>query len=51
MLDDPREGHRLTDDPEAREETAPEKKPPNDAQDRATIEEFRREGVGVSAKE
>ena len=51
MSDDPRDGHRLTDKPEAGEETAAEKKPPNDAQGQATIEEFGHEGMGVSAKE
>lgn len=51
MSDDPRDGHRLTNDPEAREATPAEKAPPNDAQDKATIEEFGREGLGVSAKE
>ena len=51
MSDDPRDGHRLTDNPKATETTAAEKKPPHDQQDQATIEEFGREGMGVAAKE
>ena len=49
--DDPQDGHRLTDNPEGRATTPLEKKPPHDAQDEATIEEFGREGMGVAAKE
>jgi hypothetical protein len=48
MSDDPRDGHRLTDNPKA---TAAEKKPLHDRQDQATIEEFGREGMGVAPKE
>ena len=51
MSDDPRDGHRLTDNPQAHERTAAEKKPPQDRQGRAAIEEFGREGMGVAPKE
>jgi hypothetical protein len=51
MSDDPRDGHRLTDNPKATERTAAEKKPPHDQQEQATIEEFGREGMGVAPKE
>ena len=51
MSDDPGDGNRLTDNPEAIEKTPAEKVPPNDAQSEATVEEFGREGMGVSAKE
>jgi hypothetical protein len=51
MSDDPADGHRLTDDPEATEKTPVEKAPLHDAQNQATIEEFGREGMGVAAKE
>jgi hypothetical protein len=50
MSDDPRDGHRLTDNPKATETTAAEKKP-HDQQDQAAIEEFGREGMGVAPKE
>lgn len=51
MSDDPRDGHRLTDNPKANEPTAAEKKPPHDRQDQAAIEEFGHEGMGVAPKE
>jgi hypothetical protein len=51
MSDDPRDGHRLTDNPKATETPAAEKKPPHDQQEQATIEEFGREGMGVAPKE
>ena len=51
MSDDPRDGHRLTDNPEARERTPVEKAPEHDAQDQATIEEFGERGSGETAKE
>ena len=51
MSDDPADGHRLTDKPEAINKTPAEKAPAQDAQDKGTIEEFGREGMGVSAKE
>jgi len=52
MSDDPRDGHRLTDKPEATGSTQVErKKPHQDEQNQATIEEFGREGLGVAAKE
>ena len=51
MSDDPKDGHRLTDNPKARTPTAAEKKPPHDRQDEAVIEEFGREGMGVAPKE
>ena len=49
--DDPRDGSRLTDKPEAIERTAAEKKPRQDRHDEATIEEFGERGMGVAAKE
>jgi hypothetical protein len=51
MSDDPRDGHRLTDKPGPIGKTPAEKAPPHDSQNQATIEEFGREGMGVSAKE
>jgi len=51
MSDDPADGHRLTDKPEAIRKTPAEKAPPGDDQNQATIEEFGREGMGVSPKE
>ena len=49
MSDDPRDGRRLTDNPEA--PIGNTKKPPHDEQNQATIEEFGREGMGVAPKE
>ncbi|HVM23330.1 MAG TPA: hypothetical protein VM308_08555 [Sphingomicrobium sp.] len=49
--EDPRDGSRLTDKPEAIEKTAAEKKPPQDRHDEATVEDFGRQGMGVAAKE
>jgi hypothetical protein len=51
MSDDPADGSRLTDKPEAIKKTPAERVPPNDAQNQATIEEFGEEGMGVAAKE
>ena len=51
MSDDPADGHRLTDKPEAIEPTAAERPPEHDAQDQDRIEEFGRKGMGVGAKE
>jgi hypothetical protein len=51
MSDDPADGHRLTDKPEATDATPAEKKPVKDRQDQAAIEEFGREGMGVAPKE
>ena len=51
MSDDPRDGHRLTNNPEAIEKTPAEKAPPNDHQNQGTIEEFGEEGMGVGPKE
>jgi hypothetical protein len=51
MSDDPADGHRLTDQAGPIGKTPAEKAPPHDAQNQATIEEFGREGMGVSAKE
>jgi hypothetical protein len=51
MSDDPADGHRLTDKPEAINKTPVERGPENDAQNQATIEEFGREGLGVAPKE
>lgn len=42
---DPRDGSRLTNKPEAVERTPLEKKPPHDRQDQERIEEFGEEGV------
>ena len=51
MSDDPKDGHRLTDKPGPVGRTPAEKPPESDAQNQATVEEFGREGMGVSAKE
>jgi hypothetical protein len=51
MSDDPADGHRLTDKPGAIGKTPVEKAPDNDAQNKATIDEFGREGMGVAPKE
>jgi hypothetical protein len=51
MSEDPRDGHRLTDKPGPVGKTAAEQAPSNDEQNQATVEEFGREGMGVSAKE
>lgn len=52
MSDDPADGHRLTNKPEATGSSPVEnKKPGQDAQDQPTIEEFGEEGMGVAAKE
>jgi hypothetical protein len=52
MSDDPGDGHRLTDKPGPIGSTPVENnKPAHDEQDAAAIEEFGREGMGVSAKE
>ena len=51
MSDDPRDGHRLTDNPQAREPTGAEKPPVDDVQNQPTPEEFGRKGMGVAAKE
>ena len=51
ISDDPRDGHRLTNKPGPDGRTPAEKTPPDDRQNQAAIEEFGREGMGVSAKE
>ena len=51
MSDDPADGHRLTDKPGPDGRTPAERAPDHDAQDQATIEDFGREGMGVSGKE
>lgn len=51
MSDDPADGHRLIGKPGSTGQTSTEKAPEDDAQDEATIEDFGREGMGVSAKE
>ena len=51
MSDDPRDGHRLTDNPKATGSTPAEKKPPHDQQGADAIEEFGRDGMGVAPKE
>jgi hypothetical protein len=52
MSEDPRDGQRLTDKPEAAaDEGGAEKKPAADRQDQVTVEEFGRQGMGVGAKE
>ncbi|HEX8257695.1 MAG TPA: hypothetical protein VF589_08670 [Allosphingosinicella sp.] len=51
MSDDPGDGSR-TSFTLGKDGTSPvEKKPPNDAQDRSTIEAFGEEGAGIAAKE
>ena len=51
ISDDSKDGHRPTDNPEARTRTAAEKAPPQDKQNQATIEDFGKEGMGLAAKE
>jgi hypothetical protein len=51
MSDDPADGHRLTDKPGAIGTTPADKPPAQDKQDKGTIEEFGREGMGVGPKE
>jgi len=51
ISNDPADGRRLTDKPEAIAPTPAEKAPVHDAQDEATVEEFGREGMGIAAKE
>lgn len=51
MSDDPADGHRLTDKPGPDGKTPAEKVPEQDSQNQGTIEEFGREGMGVSSKE
>jgi hypothetical protein len=51
ISDDPRDGHRLTDNPERGGETALERRPEQDRQDRELVEEFGRRGVATTDKE
>jgi hypothetical protein len=51
MSDDPDDGHRLTDKPEAVARTAVEKPPAGDPQNQPTPEEFGERGMGMAAKE
>ena len=51
MSNDPKDGHRLTDNPKARATTPAEKAPPQDEHNQATIEDFGKEGLGLGAKE
>jgi hypothetical protein len=51
MSDDPADGHRLTDKPEAHGKTAVEKPAAGDAQNQPTPEDFGKRGMGVAAKE
>ncbi len=52
MSDDPGDGHRLTDKPEAAKgKTAAERPPTGDAQEQPTPEEFGERGMGIAAKE
>ena len=51
MSDDPADGARLTNKPEAIKKTPAEKLPENDVQNQATIEEFGEEGMGIAPKE
>ncbi len=51
MSDDPRDGHRLTDNPKATSPTAAEKPASGDAQEQPTPEEFAERGMGAGAKE
>ena len=51
LSEDPEDGHRLTDKPGPIGKTPAEKPPEHDSQGKGTIEEFGREGMGVSAKE
>jgi len=51
MSEDPKDGHRLTNNPKAVGKTPAEKAPAHDQQNQATIEEFGEEGMGVGPKE
>jgi hypothetical protein len=51
MSDDPRDGHRLTDNPKATARTAVEKPASGDAQEQPSPEEFAERGMGAGAKE
>jgi hypothetical protein len=52
ISDDPADGHRLTDKPEATGKKTPAEQPPEqDQQGQATVEEFGEEGMGVAPKE
>jgi hypothetical protein len=51
MSNDPRDGHRLTDNPKNIGNSPTGKVPPHDGQNQATIEEFGEEGMGVAPKE
>lgn len=51
MSEDPRDGHRLTDNPKASCKTPVEKVPEGDEQDQSTIEEFGKQGMGVAPQE
>ena len=51
MSEDPRDGHRMTNNPKNVEKTPVEKAPPGDQQNQATIDEFGEEGMGVAPKE
>ena len=51
MSDDPADGHRLTDKPQAIAPTAAEKPGKGNAQRQPTPEEFGARGMGVAAKE
>ena len=48
---DPRDGHRLTNNPEAREKTPLERRPEHDRQDQELVEEFGERGVASTDKE
>lgn len=49
--DDPRDGSRLTDNPEAVDKTALERRPEHDRQGQEVIEEFGKRGVAIADKE
>jgi hypothetical protein len=49
--DDPRDGHRLTDKPEAREKSPLERQPEQDRQDQELVESFGERGVASADKE
>jgi hypothetical protein len=49
--DDPRDGSRLTDNPEAYEKTPLERRPEHDRQDEERIEELGERGVATTDKE
>jgi hypothetical protein len=51
MSDDPRDGHRLTDNPEAKSATPVERPAEGDPQQQPTPEEFGERGMGMAAKE